>query len=179
MSFEEELFNRLTTGQGKSDARYLDTLSERGAATPAENEYLRTVMANNTVMPQNDLAGRGVDTPQEREFLRSAIAQGGAQPASPTVGNMMMTPAEVEAYKQSFADEGINLNPMGGLISTAQNVDRAITNATTAPGILGDASLGNIARGNAYNTSGQVNPYGLGLGQPMYINPDQLGLLKY
>lgn len=146
MSYEEELFRRLTSGQGGSEARYLDRM--------------------------------GADTPSERDFLRNAMAQGVPQvpqTPAPTAGGMgSMTPAELEAYYKSFADEGINLNPMGGLIGTAQNVDKAITDATTAPGILGDAQLRNIGMGNS-----NVSPYGLGLGQPMYINPDQYGLLNF
>ena len=146
MSYEEDLYRRLTSGQGGSEARYLDRM--------------------------------GADTPGERDFLRNAMAQGqpqAPQTPAPSVGGMgTMTPAELEAYYKSFADEGINLNPMGGLIGTAQNVDKAITDATTAPGILGDAQLRNIGMGNS-----NVSPYGLGLGQPMYINPDQYGLLRF
>ena len=145
MSYEEEIYRRLTSGQGGSEARYLDKM---GADTPSERDFLRNVMATGT--PQ------------------------APQTPAPTAGMGDMTPAELDAYYKSFADEGINLNPMGGLIGTAQNVDQAITNATTAPGILGDAQLRNIGMGNS-----NVSPYGLGLGQPMYINPDQYGLLKF
>ena len=152
MSYEEELFRRLSTGQGGSESRYLDKLTGMGDSTPTERDFLRTAMAQG--VPQ---APQAPQTP------------------APSVGGMgAMTPAELEAYYKSFADEGINLNPMGGLIGTAQNVDKAITDATTAPGILGDAQLRNIGMGNS-----NVSPYGLGLGQPIYINPDQYGLLNF
>ena len=153
MSYEEELYRRLTSGQGGSESRYLDRM--------------------------------GADTPGERDFLRNAMAQGQPQvpqTPAPTAGGLgmspegmgNMTPAELDAYYKSFADQNINLNPMGGLIGAAQNVDKAITNATTAPGILGDTQLRNIGMGNS-----NVSPYGLGLGQPMYINPNQYGLLNF
>ena len=182
MSYEEEIYRRLTSGQGGSEARYLDRM---GADTPSERDFLRNVMAGNVdantprvrdMVNNMGLAERGVDTPAERDFLRNAMATGAPQAPqtpAPTAGMGDMTPAELDAYYKSFADEGINLNPMGGLIGTAQNVDQAITNATTAPGILGDAQLRNIGMGNS-----NVSPYGLGLGQPMYINPDQYGLLR-
>jgi len=164
MSYEEELYRRLTTGQGGSEARYLDRM---GADTPAERDFLKKVMTGE----------RGVDTPAERDFLINAMATGtpqATQTPAPTAGMGNMTPAELDAYYKSFADQNINLNPMGGLIGAAQNVDKAITNATTAPGILGDTQLRNIGMGNS-----NVSPYGLGLGQPMYINPNQYGLLNF
>jgi len=163
MSYEEELYRRLTSGQGGSESRYLDRM---GADTPSERDFLRNVMAGNV----------DANTPRVREMagnMETGTPQTPQTPA-PTAGMGDMTPAELDAYYKSFADEGINLNPMGGLIGTAQNVDQAITNATTAPGILGDAQLRNIGMGNS-----NVSPYGLGLGQPMYINPDQYGLLKF
>jgi len=163
MSYEEELYRRLTSGQGGSEARYLDKM---GADTPGERDFLRNVMGGNV----------DANTPRVREMagnMETGTPQTPQTPA-PTAGMGDMTPAELDAYYKSFADEGINLNPMGGLIGTAQNVDQAITNATTAPGILGDAQLRNIGMGNS-----NVSPYGLGLGQPMYINPDQYGLLKF
>jgi len=163
MSYEEELYRRLTSGQGGSESRYLDRM---GADTPGERDFLRNVMAGNV----------DANTPRVREMagnMETGTPQTPQTPA-PTAGMGDMTPAELDAYYKSFADEGINLNPMGGLIGTAQNVDQAITNATTAPGILGDAQLRNIGMGNS-----NVSPYGLGLGQPMYINPDQYGLLKF
>jgi len=185
MSYEEELYRRLTTGQGGSEARYLDRM---GADTPGERDFLRNVMAGNVdantprvrdMVNNMGLAERGVDTPAERDFLRNAMAAESQTPKSPEyfAGEyeaQNMTPAELDAYYKSFADEGINLNPMGGLIGAAQNVDKAITNATTAPGILGDTQLRNIGMGNS-----NVSPYGLGLGQPMYINPNQYGLLNF
>jgi len=163
MSYEEELYRRLTSGQGGSESRYLDRM---GADTPGERDFLRNVMGGNV----------DANTPRVREMagnMETGTPQTPQTPA-PTAGMGDMTPAELDAYYKSFADEGINLNPMGGLIGTAQNVDQAITNATTAPGILGDAQLRNIGMGNS-----NVSPYGLGLGQPMYINPDQYGLLKF
>ena len=163
MSYEDELYRRLTSGQGGSESRYLDRM---GADTPGERDFLRNVMGGNV----------DANTPRVREMagnMETGTPQTPQTPA-PTAGMGDMTPAELDAYYKSFADEGINLNPMGGLIGTAQNVDQAITNATTAPGILGDAQLRNIGMGNS-----NVSPYGLGLGQPMYINPDQYGLLKF
>ena len=163
MSYEEELYRRLTSGQGGSESRYLDRM---GADTPGERDFLRNVMGGNV----------DANTPRVREMagnMETGTPQTPQTPA-PTAGMGDMIPAELDAYYKSFADEGINLNPMGGLIGTAQNVDQAITNATTAPGILGDAQLRNIGMGNS-----NVSPYGLGLGQPMYINPDQYGLLKF
>jgi hypothetical protein len=186
MSYEEELYRRLTTGQSGSESRYLDKLSNMGADTPAERDFLKKVMTGNVdantprvrdMVNNMGLAERGVDTPAERDFLRNAMATGtpqATQTPAPTADMGNMTPAELDAYYKSFADEGINLNPMGGLIGAAQNVDKAITNATTAPGILGDTQLRNIGMGNS-----NVSPYGLGLGQPMYINPNQYGLLNF
>jgi hypothetical protein len=185
MSYEEDLYRRLTSGQGGSEARYLDRM---GADTPGERDFLRNVMAGNVdvntprvrdMVNNMGIAEQGASTPAELEFLRNTMGQPQSpqapQTPAPSVGGMgAMTPGELDAYYKSFADEGINLNPMGGLIGTAQNVDQAITNATTAPGILGDAQLRNIGMGNS-----NVSPYGLGLGQPMYINPDQYSLLRF
>lgn len=186
MSYEEELFRRLTSGQGGSEARYLDRM---GADTPGERDFLRNVMAGNVdantprvrdMVNNMGIAERGASTPAELEFLRSTMGQPqppqAPQTPAPSVGGMgTMTPAELESYYKSFADEGINLNPMGGLIGTAQNVDKAITDATTAPGILGENQLRNIASGQS-----NVSPYGLGLGQQMYMKPDQFyGLLNF
>ena len=167
MSYEEELYRRLTSGQGGSEARYLDRM---GADTPGERDFLRNVMAGNA----------DVNTPRVRDMVNNmGMAQGqpqAPQTPAPSVGGLgTLTPAELDAYYKSFADEGINLNPMGGLIGTAQNVDKAITDATTAPGILGENQLRNIASGQS-----NVSPYGLGLGQQMYMNPDQFyGLLNF
>jgi len=147
MSYEEELYRRLTTGQGGSEARYLDRM---GADTLAERDFLRNAMAAES------------QTPKSPEYFAGEYQA------------QNMTPAELDAYYKSFADQNINLNPMGGLIGAAQNVDQAITNATTAPGILGDTQLRNIGMGNS-----NVSPYGLGLGQQMY-NPNMLkGLLGF
>lgn len=185
MSYEEDLYRRLTSGQSGSEARYLDRM---GADTPGERDFLRNVMAGNAdvntprvrdMVNNMGIAERGASTPAELDFLRRSMAQGQPQapqtPAPSVEGMGSMTPAELDAYYKSFADEGINLNPMGGLIGTAQNVDKAITDATTAPGILGENQLRNIASGQS-----NVSPYGLGLGQQMYMKPDQFyGLLNF
>jgi len=99
-----------------------------------------------------------------------------AQPTAPA--NMgAMTPEELPNYFQSFDKAGINLTPGAGIARGLRGIDQAITNATTAPGNLGVNQLSNIASGNAYNSQGQISPYGLGLGQQMYMNP--MGLLNY
>jgi hypothetical protein len=191
----------------------------RGASTPAEREYLNSVLnqtrqgpgANVPRVPAaEDLQGRGMDTPAEREFLRQQmgpqmnainaagnIASASTGPAmsvpelrqygissrgmdTPNERNFLannMTPAQRQEYFQSFADEGINLTPGAGLARGLRGIDQAVTGATTAPGNLGENQLRNIASGNAYNAQGQINPYGLGLGQQMYMNP--MGLLNY
>ena len=108
------------------------------------------------------MVGRGMDTPREREFL-----------------NNTMTPAQRQDYFQSFTDAGLNLTPGAGIARGLRGIDQAVTNATTAPGNLGENQLSNIASGNAYNSQGQISPYGLGLGQQMY-NPNMLkGLLGF
>lgn len=189
----------------------------RGASTPAEREYLNSVLnqtrqgpganvprvdtpaareamtralAGGAAAGVPEFRGRGMDTPREREFLRqmgtpaTPIGAAGAtippmaapQPAAPA--NMGgMTPEELPNYFQSFEDAGINLTPGAGLARGLRGIDRAVTNATTAPGNLGENQLRNIASGNAYNAQGQINPYGLGLGQQMYMNP--MGLLNF
>jgi len=119
MSYEEELYRRLTTGQGGSESRYLDRMS---ADTPAERDFLKKVMTGE----------RGIDTPAERDFFINAMATGtpqAPQTPAPTAGGLGMspegmggmTPAELDAYYKSFADQNINLNPMGGLIGAAHN----------------------------------------------------------
>jgi hypothetical protein len=95
-----------------------------------------------------------MDTPREREFLSNT-----------------MTPAQREDYFQSFTDAGLNLTPGAGLARGLRGIDQAVTNATTAPGNLGENQLQNIAGGQS-----NVSPYGLGLGQQMY-NP--MGLLNF
>jgi hypothetical protein len=125
--------------------------------TPNPNDPRYSLPEARSAMP--DMAGRGMDTPQERQALRD-----------------MMTPQQRDQYFQSFADEGLNLTPGAGLARGLRGIDQAVTNATTAPGNLGENQLQNIAGGNAYNAQGQINPYGLGLGQQMY-NP--MGLLNF
>lgn len=190
-------------------------LGGRGASTPAEREYLNSVMnqtrqgpgANVPRVPAaQDLQNRGIDTPADREFMRKSMEAGQAMPpmgapmpVDPTPGGMAqgippmsgrgmdtprereflsntMTPAARDQYFQSFEDAGINLTPGAGLARGLRGIDQAVTNATTAPGNLGENQLSNIAGGNAYNAQGQINPYGLGLGQQMY-NP--MGLLNF
>lgn len=181
-------------------------VSGRGATTPAEREYLNSVMNQTRQgpganVPRFDqyteaLQGRGMDTPAERQFLREAMppldpTMRTTMPAAPIGGGMAqgippmatpqgqspmdamggMTPAERDQYFQSFADEGLNLTPGAGLARGLRGIDQAVTNATTAPGNLGENQLRNIAGGQS-----NVSPYGLGLGQQMY-NP--MGLLNF
>ncbi len=62
-----------------------------------------------------------------------------------------------------------NLNILQQAIGGYESV--AVTNATTAPGNLGENQLRNIAGGQS-----NVSPYGLGLGQQLY-NP--MGFLNF
>ena len=195
----------------------------RGASTPAEREYLNSVMNQTRQGPGANVPR--VDTPVERdamiaglaggaaagipefkgpapdldrqrrisEAFRGGMSAGGAagatmppmatpMPAAPTPGGMAqptapanmgaMTPEELPNYFQSFDKAGINLTPGAGIARGLRGIDQAITNATTAPGNLGVNQLKNIASGQS-----NVSPYGLGLGQQMYMNP--MGLLNY
>ena len=172
MAYAEDLYNRLTSGMAGSD-QYLAKLSERGQPTEAETEALRASMqtprSNDYFLGREagriaaeSMQGRGMPTQAETNTLRQ-----------------MMTPEDQAAYLQSFTDAGINLTPGADLARGLLNMDQAVTNATTAPGNLGENQLSNIASGNAYNSQGQVSPYGLGLGQQMY-NPEMLrGLLGF
>jgi len=184
-------------------------VSGRGASTPAEREYLNSVLNQTRQGPganvprfdeyTEGLRGRGMDTPAEREFLRQAMppldpTMGTPMPAAPIGGGMAqgippmagrgmdtprereflsntMTPAARDQYFQSFEDAGLNLTPGAGLARGLRGIDQAVTNATTAPGNLGENQLRNIAGGQS-----NVSPYGLGLGQQMY-NP--MGLLNF
>jgi len=197
-------------------------VSGRGASTPAEREYLNSVLNQTRQGPganvprfdeyTEGLRGRGMDTPAEREFLRkmlpdldktrmidgnpmmplgenianqvgspevrgamgatNAMGAMGEAMTPPVVSNMGgMTPAARDQYFQSFEDAGINLTPGAGLARGLRGIDQAVTNATTAPGNLGENQLRNIAGGQS-----NVSPYGLGLGQQMY-NP--MGLLNF
>jgi hypothetical protein len=150
--------------------RRIEEIRNRGMDTPAEREFLRQAMppldpTMGTPMPAAPIgggmaqgippmAGRGMDTPREREFLSNT-----------------MTPAARDQYFQSFEDAGLNLTPGAGLARGLRGIDQAVTNATTAPGNLGENQLRNIAGGQS-----NVSPYGLGLGQQMY-NP--MGLLNF
>jgi len=137
-----------------------ESMQGRDMDTPAEREFLREALPSAPVgggMAQGipTMAGRGMDTPREREFL-----------------NNTMTPAQRQDYFQSFTDAGLNLTPGAGFARGLKGIDQAVTNATTAPGNLGVNQLSNIASGQS-----NVSPYGLGLGQQMYMNP--MGLLNY
>ena len=137
-----------------------ESMQGRGMDTPAEREFLREAIPSAPVgggMAQGipTMAGRGMDTPREREFLSNT-----------------MTPAQRQDYFQSFTDAGLNLTPGAGFARGLRGIDQAVTNATTAPGNLGVNQLSNIASGQS-----NVSPYGLGLGQQMYMNP--MGLLNY
>lgn len=156
-----QVLNQTRQGPGANVPRfdeYTEGLRGRGIDTPAEREFMRKVMAGE--IPQSALQQKGMDTPREREFLSNT-----------------MTPAQRQDYFQSFTDAGLNLTPGAGIARGLRGIDQAITNATTAPGNLGVNQLSNIASGNAYNAQGQINPYSLGLGQQMYMNP--MGLLNY
>lgn len=165
-----QVLNQTRQGPGADVPRYdqylgqeagriaAESMQGRGMDTPAEREFMRKVMAGE--IPQSALQQRGMDTPREREFLSNT-----------------MTPAQRQDYFQSFTDAGLNLTPGAGFARGLRGIDQAITNATTAPGNLGVNQLSNIATGNAYNAQGQINPYSLGLGQQMYMNP--MGLLNY
>ena len=198
MAYAEDLYNRLTSGMAGSD-QYLAKLSERGQPTEAETEALRASMTQQPMdnlmgreagrIAAESMQGRGMPTQAETEALRqmmqgqspqSQIAQRGMPTQAETnTLRQMMTPEDQAAYLQSFTDAGINLTPGADLARGLLNMDQAVTNATTAPGNLGENQLSNIASGNAYNSQGQVSPYGLGLGQQMY-NPEMLrGLLGF
>jgi len=153
----------------------------RGASTPAEREYLNSVLNQTRQGPganvprfdeyTEGLRNRGMDTPREREFLRQAMPAAPMTPSPQVEGMGGMTPAERDQYFKSFEDAGINLTPGAGLARGLRGIDQAVTNATTAPGNLGENQLRNIAGGQS-----NVSPYGLGLGQQMY-NP--MGLLNF
>ena len=116
MSYEEELYRRLTTGQGGSEARYLDRMS---ADTPAERDFLRNVMAGNVdaniprvreMAGNMGLAERGVDTPAERDFLRNAMATGTPQaPQTPAPQNVQPTTATASWVPKTGSQDYSNL----------------------------------------------------------------------
>lgn len=154
MAYAEDLYNRLTSGMTNTD-QYLAKLSDRGQPTETETEALRQMMQGQA--PQSPIAQRGMPTQAETNTLRQ-----------------MMTPNDQAAYFKSFEDAGINLTPGAGIARGLLNMDQAITNATTAPNVLQQNQLQNIATGQS-----NVSPYGLGLGQQMY-NPEMLrGLLGF
>ena len=163
-------------------------MAGRGASTPAEREYLNQVLKQTQQGPGTNVPRVGenianqVGSPEVRGAMGATNAMGamGEAMTPPVVSNMGgMTPAEREQYFKSFTDAGLNLTPGAGIARGLRGIDQAVTNATTAPGNLGENQLSNIASGNAYNSQGQVSPYGLGLGQQMY-NPNMLkGLLGF
>jgi hypothetical protein len=173
----------------------------RGASTPAEREYLNSVL-NQTRQ------GPGANVPRFDQYLGQEAGRIAAEsmqdgnpmmPLGESIANQVgspaeraamgvagglnamgeamtpqrvpMTPAARDQYFQSFEDAGINLTPGAGLARGLRGIDQAVTNATTAPGNLGVNQLQNIASGQS-----NVSPYGLGLGQQMY-NP--MGLLNF
>jgi len=151
-----------------------ESMQGRGMDTPAEREFLRKMM------PLGENIANQVGSPEVRGAMGATNAMGamGEAMTPPVVSNMGgMTPAEREQYFKSFTDAGLNLTPGAGFARGLRGIDQAVTNATTAPGNLGVNQLSNIATGNAYNAQGQINPYSLGLGQQMYMNP--MGLLNY
>lgn len=185
-----QVLNQTRQGPGVNVPRYDQYLGQEAGRIAAES-----------------MQGRGMDTPAEREFMRKMMPDldkirmidgnpmmplgaagatmppmGTPMPAAPTPGGMAqstapanisgMTPAEREQYFKSFTDAGLNLTPGAGFARGLRGIDQAVTNATTAPGNLGVNQLRNIASGQS-----NVSPYGLGLGQQMYMNP--MGLLNY
>jgi len=187
-----QVLNQTRQGPGANVPRfdeYTEGLRGRGMDTPAEREFLRKMMPDldkirmidgNPMMPLGENIANQVGSPEVRGAMGAANAMGamGEAMTPPVVSNMGgMTPAEREQYFQSFDKAGINLTPGAGIARGLRGIDQAVTNATTAPGNLGVNQLSNIATGNAYNAQGQINPYSLGLGQQMYMNP--MGLLNY
>lgn len=175
-----KILNQTKQGPGPDVPRIpaAEDLQGRGMDTPAEREFLRKMMPDTKGMrmidgnPMMPLGPAGATMPP-----MAAPQPAAPMTPSPQVGAMGgMTPAEREQYFKSFEDAGLNLKPGAGLARGLRGIDQAVTNATTAPGTLGENQLRNIAGGNAYNAQGQISPYGLGLGQQMY-NP--MGLLNF
>ncbi len=155
-------------------------VSGRGTTTPAEREYLNSVMNQTRQGPSANVPRVGenianqVGSPEVRGAMGATNAMGamGEAMTPPVVSNMGgMTPEQSQDYFQSFTDAGLNLTPGAGIARGLRGIDQAVTNATTAPGNLGVNQLSNIASGQS-----NVSPYGLGLGQQMY-NP--MGLLNF
>jgi hypothetical protein len=172
MAYSEDLYNRLTSGMVNSD-QYLAKLSDRGQPSEAEMAALRKATMTDPMMQSpRSLQGQPMPSQAEMEALQRSMM--GQAPQSQMQGMGGMTPEETNQYLQSFTDAGINLTPGAGIARGLLNMDQAITNATTAPNVLQQNQLQNIAGGQS-----NVSPYGLGLGQQMY-NPEMLrGLLGF
>ena len=154
MGDAEDLFNRLTSGQAKSD-QYLAKLSNRGQLSEAEMAGLRASMQtprSNDYFLGRAVAEMALMSPQERSQAR-------------TMGQDM-TPTEKAAFVKSMQESGINLNPGQGFMNAMDTVFKA-------PGVLQPNQLQNIATGQS-----NVSPYGMGLGQNLYYNPLK-GLLNF
>jgi len=168
----EAVMQSLVTGSAQGFPA-MPNMAGQGATTPAEREYLNKMLPKSRDMrmidgnPMMPLGATGATMPP-----MAAPQPAAPMSPSPQVEGMGgMTPAERDQYFQSFADEGLNLTPGAGLARGLRGIDQAVTNATTAPGNLGENQLRNIAGGQS-----NVSPYGLGLGQQMY-NP--MGLLNF